>query len=57
MKDFKTSEEVAEKIEKLMKELYGICSENGVLLVIGAGMARRETASKSTCEQGNDSSY
>lgn len=46
MKDFKTSEEVAEKIEKLMKELYRVCSENSVPLVIGAGMARRETASK-----------
>lgn len=45
MENFKTSEEVAEKIETLMKELYKVCSENGVPLVIGAGMERRATAS------------
>lgn len=46
MDNFKTSEDVAEKIETLMKELYKVCSENGVPLVIGAGMERKETASK-----------
>ncbi|HCL5309921.1 TPA: hypothetical protein N2G38_002200 [Salmonella enterica] len=46
MDNFKTSEEVAKKIETLMRKLYKVCSENGVPLVIGAGMERKETASK-----------
>lgn len=46
MKDFKASEDVTEQIEKLMRELYEVCSQNGVPLVIGAGMERKDTGRK-----------
>lgn len=46
MKNFEISAPVREKVEKLMKELYEVCSENDVPLIIGAGMGRRETADK-----------
>ncbi|EDS8889470.1 hypothetical protein GQC79_004438 [Salmonella enterica] len=46
MKNIEISAEVRENVEKLMRELYKICSENDVPLIIGACMERRETADK-----------
>ncbi|EDY2188790.1 hypothetical protein GTE46_005469 [Salmonella enterica subsp. enterica] len=40
MKDINTPPEVVEKIEALIKELHGICVENGVPLVIAALVSR-----------------
>ncbi|EBE6296410.1 hypothetical protein ABDM08_001394 [Salmonella enterica] len=40
MKDINTPQEVVDKIEALIKELHGICVENGVPLVIAALVSR-----------------
>ncbi|ECD7244713.1 hypothetical protein LVO39_002546 [Salmonella enterica] len=43
MKDINTPPEVVEKIKALIKELHGICVENGVPLVIAALVSRTST--------------
>ncbi|ECO2438230.1 hypothetical protein ACQR7C_10055 [Salmonella enterica] len=46
MKNFEISAEVRENVDKLMWELYKVCSENDVLLIIGAGMGPGETVDR-----------
>ncbi|EDM1758269.1 hypothetical protein AH553_24520 [Salmonella enterica subsp. diarizonae] len=43
MKDINTPPEVVEKIEALIKDLHGVCFENGVPLVIAALVSRTST--------------